>query len=286
MAEEKRAPSPQAQAQAGDMLDIIFANRNKAYGAYQLRRSYPAYVGRALLFGLLFIGFLFALPSILNIVSGALEEKAPEIDVVAELGPPPDIDPNNPPPPPPPPPPTPPPPTRTTVAFVPPIIKKDEEVQEEEIKTVEELEETKADVGKENKEGNDEAAPAEIDNPSLDPVVEEPKAPVEEKTYELFDIQKQPSFPGGEVELQKFLRDNIKYPALARENNIQGTAALSFVVNKDGSISDVVILKDPGGGCGKEAVRVVQSMPRWSPGEANGNAVKVKFTLPVKFRLE
>jgi|JI71714BRNA_FD_contig_123_38840_length_3391_multi_4_in_0_out_0_5 periplasmic protein TonB len=270
-------------AQIRDMLDIIFQNRNKAYGAYQLRRDYNKYLMRAFGFGLLFLFLLFMLPRLVNAVSSALAEKPVEVEI--EMSAPPDLT-NEPPPPPPPPPPTPPPPTRTTVQFVPPIIKKDEEVVEEEPKKViEELEEVKADIGKSDVKGNDEAPPETFDNPSELEVVEAPKV-VEDKVYETFDIQKMPSFPGGEAELQKFLRDNINYPAIARENNIQGTAALSFVVGKDGTISNVTILKDPGGGCGKEAVRVVNSMPKWAPGEANGNPVKVKFTLPVRFRLE
>lgn len=268
----------------GDMLDIIFADRNKAYGAYQLRRAYAKYVGRALAIGLLLIALFFALPYIMNAVAGAMKEKP--VDVTAELGPPPDIDPNNPPPPPPPPPPTPPPPTRTTVAFVPPVIKKDIEVQEEEPpKTVEELEETKADIGADTKQGNDDAAPTIDENPSELAVVEEVK-PEPEKEFQLFDVQKQPSFPGGEKEMFKFIQENLKYPPLARENNIQGRVAVSFVVNKDGSIGDVSILKDIGGGCGKEAARIVGSMPKWIPGEANGHPVKVRYTLPVQFKLE
>jgi protein TonB len=278
MAEEKGMGAPQ------DMLDIIFANRNRAYGAYQLRRSYNRYLGRALGIGLLLILLAFLFPYILSAVRGLVPKEKP-VDVVAELGPPPDIDPNNPPPPPPPPPPTPPPPTRSTVKFVPPVIKKDEEVVEEEQKAVEELIEKKEDIGTEDKKGNDEAPPAIEENPSELQVIEEPKV-VEEKTYEMFDIQKPPSFPGGEAELMKFLAKNIEYPALAKENNIQGVVPLTFVVNKDGSVSEVTVLRDIGGGCGKEATRVVKSMPKWIPGEANGNAVKVRFTLPVRFRLD
>lgn len=279
MAEDKSA------TQYRDMLDIIFADRNKAYGAYQLRRSYTTYLMRAFGFGMLFLLVLFLLPRILGAVTEAMKKEKP-VEVEIEMGAPPDLNAEAPPPPPPPPP-TPPPPTRTTVQFVPPVIKKDEEVQEEEPKkSIEELQDTKADIGKTDQKGNDEAPPETFDNPKELDAVEPAAKPQEEKVYETFDIQKLPSFPGGEAELQKFLRDNISYPAIARENNIQGTAALSFVVNKDGSISSVTILKDPGGGCGKEAVRVVGMMPKWAPGEANGNPVKVKFTLPVRFRLE
>lgn len=270
-----------------DALEILFEDRNKAYGAYKLRREYPRYLRRALLLTLAGVLLLFAAPYFLASVAGAFAKKEKPIDVIAELGPPPDIDPNAPPPPPPPPVETPPPPTRSTVEYVPPVIKKDEEVQEEEPKkSIEELQEIKADIGKDTKEGNDDAPPEVFDNPELK-VVEAPKAaPPPEKTYELFDIQKPPSFPGGEAELLKYLAKNIQYPALARENNIQGSVVLTFVVNKDGSISDVNIVRDVGGGCGKEAERVVKSMPKWSPGEANGNPVKVRFTLPVKFKLE
>ncbi|MCB0528930.1 MAG: TonB family protein [Saprospiraceae bacterium] len=267
-----------------DMLDIIFADRNRAYGAYQLRRDYTKYLVRAFIFGLLLIGLAIAIPSIMRAVSDLVPKDKP-VDVVAELGPPPDIDPTTPPPPPPPPPPTPPPPTRSTVKFVPPVVKKDEEVQEEKPPAIEELVEKKEDIGTETKKGNDEAAPTIDENPSELEIVEAPKV-VEDKTYEMFDIQKPPSFPGGEKELLKYLSENIKYPPLARENNIQGTVALTFVVGKDGSVKDVQIVKDIGGGCGKEAVRVVQTMPKWNPGEANGHAVKVRFTLPVRFRLE
>jgi len=268
-----------------DMLDIIFANRNREYGAYQLRRAYPKYMGRALAYGVALIVLFFSFPYILSKMTDVFKAENNLIEVTAELGPPPDIDPNNPPPPPPPPPPTPPPPTRSTIQFVPPVIKKDEQVADQEPPTVEEVIETKADVGKETKRGTDDAPPEIIDNPIEAKVVDAPVRQ-EEKTFEMFDIQKPPSFPGGEAELLKYLAENIKYPPLARENNIQGQVVLSFVVGKRGEITDVTIIKDIGGGCGKEAVRVVESMPRWIPGEANGNPVKVRFVLPVRFKLE
>jgi protein TonB len=266
-----------------DMLDIIFTDRNKAYGAFQLRREYPKRLGRALLFGLGLIILFFLFPYIMQVV-GSLAPKEKPFDVEAKLGPPPDIDPNNPPPPPPPPPPTPPPPVRSTVKFVPPVVKKDEEVQQEKPPAQDELKDKKEDIGKETKKGNDEAAPS-INDHASELVVEAPPPPPE-KTYEMFDIQKPPSFPGGDQELMKFLAKNIEYPALAKENNIQGVVALTFVVGKDGSVNDVQIIKDIGGGCGKEAVRVVKSMPKWNAGEANGNPVKVRFTLPVRFKLD
>jgi len=266
-----------------DMLDIIFANRNKAYGAYQLRRDYPKYLGRALVIGLGLIILFFAAPLIMQAVGGLLPKEKP-VDVVAELGPPPDIDPNNPPPPPPPPPPTPPPPTRSTVKFVPPVIKKDEEVAEEKQQDVDKILEENKDISSESKQGNDEAPPSDVAAPSLDPVIEAPKQV--EKTYEMFDIQKEPSFPGGLSEMYKWLNKNVEYPEMAKESGTSGQVVLTFVVGKDGGISDVVIVKDIGGGCGKSVKSTVEKMPKWSPGEANGHPVKVRYTLPFKFKLE
>jgi periplasmic protein TonB len=267
-----------------DMLDIVFQNRNRAYGAYQIRREYPQYLGKALISGVALILLAFAGPYIFAKVSGAFERNKP-VDVVAEMGPPPDIDPNTPPPPPPPPVVTPPPPVRTTVAFVPPVVKKDEEVAEEKQQDVEELKKVDADISTKTVEGTPDAAPADPEPTELKKVEEKKPEPVEDDTVHDY-VEKPPSFPGGEAELLKFLNENIKYPALAKESNISGRVILSFIVNKKGDIEDVKVIKDIGGGCGKEAMRVVNSMPRWNVGEQNGHSVKVRYTLPVLFRLE
>jgi len=266
-----------------DALDIVFSNRNRAYGAYQLRRAYSRYLGRALGISLLLIGLGIVLPQILNALSDKFAEHA-YVDMIREIGPPPVIE-NTPPPPPPPPLPTPPPPVRATVRFVPPAPTPDELVRDEQPPAQEDVLNTDADVGAKNIESDNEAPPT-LDEADFPREVETVIAKPDEGEYDLVTVQKPPTFPGGERDLLKYLAENIKYPPLARENNIQGTVALTFVVGKDGSVSDVNILRDIGGGCGKEAVRVVQTMPRWIPGEANGHAVKVRFTLPVKFRLQ
>jgi periplasmic protein TonB len=120
-----------------------------------------------------------------------------------------------------------------------------------------------------------------------EPVEEIVQPPNPNKIYEQFDVAKMPAFPGGEAAMQEYLRTNLQYPTVARENCIQGTVALSFIIEKDGSLSNIKILKNPGGGCGQEAVRLLESMPCWTPGENKaGEPVRVKFTLPVRFRLE
>lgn len=99
-------------------------------------------------------------------------------------------------------------------------------------------------------------------------------------------VEKNPEYPGGEEALYKFLGENIKYPDMARDNNITGTVVVKFVVEKDGRITKASILREIGGGCGKEALRVINSMPKWSPGQQSGKPVRTEFTLPVQFQLE
>lgn len=267
---------------SGDTLEIVFAHRNRAYGAYQLRRSYTRYLARALAFGLLLIGLAVAMPYLLDAMGGKYQ-KAEYVNTIFEptLR---DIDPDQPPPTPPPPPPTPPPPVRATLRFVPPTPVPDDQVRDEQPPAQEDVLNDKAEVGTTNRDGVGEAQPS-IDPPSDIPGIVE-SAPPPEETYTMVTVQKPPTFPGGEKDLLRYLAENIRYPPLAREANVQGIVVLAFVVGKDGSINDVQVLKDIGAGCGKEAVRVVQAMPKWSPGEANGYPVKVRFTLPVRYRLE
>jgi protein TonB len=99
-------------------------------------------------------------------------------------------------------------------------------------------------------------------------------------------VEQQPAYPGGEAELMAYFASSINYPAVAQENGIQGTVVVRFVVDEKGGISDIQILRDIGGGCGAEAVRVVKAMPKWTPGRQRGKAVKVYFTLPVRFKLQ
>ena len=99
-------------------------------------------------------------------------------------------------------------------------------------------------------------------------------------------VENEPEFPGGMEALYRYLAQNIKYPQLARENGITGKVYVTFVVEKDGSIANPRILRDIGGGCGAEAIRVVKAMPKWSPGKQRGKAVRVQFNLPVNFNLK
>lgn len=114
-----------------------------------------------------------------------------------------------------------------------------------------------------------------------------PKPKQEVVTDEIFVVvEDKPEFPGGDAALMKFLNTNIKYPVIAQENGIQGRVVCNFVVERDGSITDVQVVRGQDPSLDKEAVRVIQSMPKWKPGKQRGSAVRVRFTLPVVFRLQ
>ena len=99
-------------------------------------------------------------------------------------------------------------------------------------------------------------------------------------------VEKSPEFPGGDDSLYAFIGRNIKYPEAAKKNKIEGRVFVTFVIEKDGQVSSAKILRDIGSGCGEEALRVVNSMPKWKPGTQRGNPVRVQFNLPIMFQLE
>lgn len=95
-----------------------------------------------------------------------------------------------------------------------------------------------------------------------------------------------PEFPGGEQAMMQFVADNVKYPQEAMDKEISGRVLVSFVIEKDGSIGDVKVVKGIGGGCDEEAVRVVNAMPKWKPGMDNGKPVRVSYMMPIVFKLQ
>lgn len=113
-------------------------------------------------------------------------------------------------------------------------------------------------------------------------VVEE--EPEEQQIFQV--VEEMPEFPGGMAECLKFLAKNIKYPTIAQENGVQGRVIVQFVVNRDGSIVDPVVMRSVDPYLDKEALRVIQMMPKWKPGKQRGKAVRVKYTVPVTFKLQ
>lgn len=115
------------------------------------------------------------------------------------------------------------------------------------------------------------------------PIVVEEEEVEEEQIFTI--VEDDPEFPGGQAALMQYLQGNLRYPTMAREAGIQGTVFVTFVVERDGSITDVRILRGVGGGLDEEAIRVVQNMPPWTPGRQRGQAVRVQFNLPIRFVL-
>ena len=255
-----------------EWLDMVFENLNQRYGAYPLRLFYRRTLGNAIIITLLIFALGFGIPTI---ISTLMDSVGDDVDMAANtevmLAEPPPIDKNEPPPPPV----EPPPPLKTTIKFTPPVVVKDEEVQEEPPPSQDLLQE--AEAGTKSEEG---------DTSGVDYSLLEGNDVVEQPDQVFTIVEQMPSFPGGEAELRNYLQKNVKYPPFARENGITGTVYLSFIIGKDGSVSDVKLLRGIGGGCDEEAMRVVRAMPSWKPGKQSGNAVTVMYNLPVKFSLK
>ncbi len=174
---------------------------------------------------------------------------------------------------------------RQTQKFTAPVIKKDELVKEEnQIKQMDKLDDKVA-VGTENHEGTKDRNVEAVRNDIA--VNTPPPAPKEEVTNKVFDVvEVMPSFPGGQGALMSYLNSHTKYPVVAQENGVQGRVTVSFVVERDGSITDVHVVRSVDPSLDREAARVVSSMPNWQPGKQNGSAVRVKFNVPVQFKLQ
>lgn len=259
----------------GSLDDLLFRGKNKSYGAYDLRKSYPQHLKKSLvIFLFLVLGIVAAYVLYDKLKDKVVFNTEKPIRKVTELKAPPPLDETAPPPPPPPPPP----PVKATIQFVPPKIV-EVAPPDEEIKTVDEIKETKAEISTATVVGQ------EIDE--LDAgddgkgVVEAPK--VEEPV--LF-AEQQPEFPGGDEALMAYLQRNIKYPSFALESEIEGVVMVNFVVGTDGSISKVHVTKGIKGGCDEEAARVVRNMPKWKPGRNAGIPVPVIYDVPVNFKIE
>ena len=271
-------------------VEMVFAGKNKEYGAYQLRKGTSGRNIKALLIlviaAALVGGFLawkvieqkqaeeqqayMEAMELAKLQQQAKKEEKKKEPVKPKIEPKKEI-----------------PVARETQKFTAPVIKKDELVKEEnQVKQMDKLDEKVA-VGTENKEGTKgrlaEAVRSDIAVAAPPP----PPAPKPEVSNKVFDVvEEMPHFPGGAAALQAFLSSNTKYPVVAQENGVQGRVIVSFVVERDGSITDVRVVRSVDPSLDREASRVVRSMPRWSPGKQNGSAVRVKYTVPVVFRLQ
>ncbi len=269
--------------------DLIFEGRNKQYGAYKLRtqtgkRNVKAIITIAVLAALCIILFYIKAGYDAYQAAHAKNENVTEIsalnqpkkkeakverkvqveekkEVVKEV--------------------------KSSIKFTAPVIKKDADVKpEEEMKTQDQIMQTNTAIGALDVKGNsDQGEILKVtQRVETEPVKAEPKPEVENKVFDV--VEQMPSFPGGPSALMQYLSSNIKYPVVAQENGVQGRVVVSFVVERDGSITDVQVARSVDPSLDREAQRVVRSMPKWIPGKQNGQAVRVKYNVPVAFRLQ
>ncbi|GAB3938207.1 energy transducer TonB [Mucilaginibacter myungsuensis] len=261
-----------------EWLEIVFNDRNKAYGAYELRKQNPWNTVKALSITLLFFVVAVGTPTVINKIQKFIPKakEKPKIITEVNLKPPPPLDETKKPPPPPPEPPK---PKVDQVRFPPPVVKPDNEVKEKDPPTVEELK--VADPGQKDQKG-DPTAEVRID----EPVGNSDVKAVTEDSNEIFSaVEESAEYPGGIDKFYKYLENTMKYPSVARENNVQGKVFLTFVVEKDGALTDIKVLRGIGSGCDEEAVRVVKGSKKWKPGMQNGRAVRQQYTVPISFTL-
>ena len=247
---------------------LVFQDRHKDYGAFTLRRDYVRGLATALVGSLLFFGAAISIPKVIAMFGPKEEVVAAKkiVDVDLDL-----FEEEKKEEPPPPPPVEPPPPVKVEVVQFTELVASDDPV-EEPPPVMDELVETN--VGTFNQEGVKTEAPPP------------PPPPVDEPTFDLASVQEQPEFPGGLEEMYKYLGKNTKYPAMEKDAAIQGKVYIEFVVSSTGAITDVTLKRGVSTGLDKEALRVVKSMPKWSPGKMNGKAVKVRYILPVVYTLK
>jgi protein TonB len=250
--------------------EIVFEQRNRAYGAYVLRRDYDNRLviilfGFILLLGAAFASYVF----VKNLPKDKVID-APKVDSTFTVAPPPKDDT------PPPPPPPPAPPTEKIVKFVAPVVV-DEEVTDEVVIPDENIK-----VGKQDVEGSEDSFEAPVEEEVKPQVVEE--KPEEVLTF----VEEDAEYPGGYPSMMKYIQDHLNYPPSAIELGIQGKVTLKFVVEKNGQVSNVSVVRGiPGcAECDKEAVKVVTNMPNWKSAKNAGKQVRQWNTLPISFALE
>ena len=282
-------------------VDMVFADKNKAYGAYQLRKTVSQRNIKALVILLVaaFIGGGYLAYQIKkhNDELAAQEAYAAKMELAAleqakkeqaerkkqqKKEEPKKVEPEKVVP-----------ETRATVKFTAPVIKDDKDVKEEMPPMVKMNKETKA-IGTETKEGvEDRNVVAErstvatteqiippVEKPAEAPKVEAPKEDIEKKIFTF--AEQQPTFKGN---VQAWLTSHLQYPASAADNNIQGKVVVKFVVGRDGSVSRAEVIRGVDPALDREALRVVNSMPKWNPGMNNGQPANVWFQLPITFKL-
>lgn len=279
--------APKIDINKDEWVDMVFENRNQAYGAYEIRKTSSKRLLKAFLIASTLFVVGICTPFLIKIVipekkkvdltvrelsyiklDQPKKEKVPDEIVRAIQAPQPVI--------------------RSTIKFTAPVIKPDDEVaDDEELKSQQEVIGSKAAVGTVTFKGASDIVGEVATLSNIEATTTTTTSKITEEPQEIFSIVEQmPDFPGGNDELFKFINSNIRYPVIALENGIQGRVICEFVVNFDGKVINAKVVRGIDPSLDAEALRVINSMPRWNPGKQRGKPVKVKYTLPVNFKLQ
>jgi protein TonB len=250
--------------------DIVFENRNKEYGAYELRKRYPKRGTIALIISLIILGGTAGGNLVYSIMQQRAQKRYLEKIAAAEMENIKEVNRDEVAPPPPPPPP----PAVKEIKFVAPKIVDSLTTDEVELATTDDLAESAT------------SGPIDTATKVIEVIVDEPKEKIVEEVFESFAIQEKPQFPGGDAALIQYVAEHTKYPVIAQENGIEGTVYIRFVVTKSGDVGEAKVMRAVDPLLEEEALRVVKSLPKWTPGKNNGNPVNVWFIIPVKFKLQ
>jgi periplasmic protein TonB len=254
-------------------LDLVFEGRNKSYGAYELRKENPKTSVKALIGGAFIFALALSSPLIMELIPNSKADNTIDEKVVlVNLEQPKKLDipePIKPP--------EPPKPKIDEVKFVKPKVVEAKKVVEE-IKTIEELKDKN--IAAKDQKG-DKDADIVIDQPTGD--ADKGAEIVDNNIYSSAGIEVQPEFPGGLAAFGKYVQKNYRAPEL--EEELKGRVFVEFVVEKDGSLTDIKVIRDLGFGTGAEAIRMLKSAPRWKPGVQNGKTIRVKYNLPIMLQL-
>ena len=260
--------------------ELVFDGKNTEFGAFQMRQESTSRHNKAMIIVAILVVLIITLPALFRYIAPKKQEevKMTEVTQLTKL-PPPEVKNNDvikkvdaPPPP----------PLKSSIKFTAPKIVKDEGADREDVKTQEEIISAKVAVSVADVKGNDDLFGTDIQD-LKEIAIDTPQEEVQETVFQT--VEQMPSFPGGMQALNKYLKDNLRYPTIAAENGVSGRVVLRFVVSKSGKIENVEVLGPVDRALDEEAVRVVKSMPAWVPGKQNGNAVAVYYTLPVTFVL-
>lgn len=263
-----------------EWCDVVFKDKNKSYGAYEMRMTSSKRHVAAFLVTVIIAILVALIPTVINKVSAAnntfaegldeerilinvvIDEPIEEIIEMAVPEPPKPV-------------------AINSIQFVAPVIGEDSEIPDDlETPPMEDILADRRVIGYVNVEDGTDDMTAELARvKEEDRITEAPVAPIS-----FAEIM--PQFPGGEAEMMNFIGKSLRYPVVDQENGTQGRVTVRFVVTKTGDIDQVEVLRGVSPTCDREAMRVVKSMPRWIPGKQNGKPVAVYFTLPVAYKLK